>query len=67
MDYTRSIPGRDLDLCLTFKPHISRVAVRVVTIMETLGKIIPNISGSTETKRRILCTVVESIDMGVGD
>ncbi|CAL7948146.1 unnamed protein product, partial [Xylocopa violacea] len=53
--------GITLDDKLTFSPHIRGLVPRVAKVMATLGRILPNLGGPMEPRRKMLATVGLSV------
>jgi len=49
-----------LDKNLTFAPHVDTVMKKATRTAAALARLMPNINGLSQCKRRLLATVVES-------
>ena len=50
-----------IDSRLTFGEHIRRTMERATRVAEALSRLMPNVGGSREAKRRLLASVANSI------
>ena len=52
--------GVEIDHKLSFGPHIVKVCEKALKTASTLARIMPNVKGPSEMKRRVLCSTVYS-------
>ena len=53
--------GVMLDARLSFKPHVEYAAVKTAKVATALARLMPNIAGQRQPRRKLLASVVTSI------
>lgn len=57
---TMTYLGVELDQRLSFHPHITNRAIKTIDTVASISRLMPNIGGPKEKKRRLLCSVANS-------